>query len=340
MTDIAPTAGRGLRIEPLALAAGLPRLQPDAVRASRIACDDRFQQWLAGVLQSDRIRCSHRAPAAPQVVFALETAQGGLRLGVAQHALPAAAACVLGMADRALALEVLTTVFQRLFAAFEPVFTQARVVGIEAGGPGDAGLVVEGAAVAVTLCSASGPLLAHVARLLDGTSATLHPWGALALRARLRLAVRHWRPAFIESLRRGDVVLLPPAPVRGKVIVGTGVTMQADVEMSLEPEQVEAAGGYEVMPDELPAIEGPTASVQDLQLPVAFEIDTARISLAELAGMQAGYVIELDVALAQAAVRLVCQAQVIGQGQLVAVGERLGVRIDRMGLDHGAAAQR
>lgn len=340
MTDIASTTGRGSRIEPLALATGLPRLQPEGARASRVLCDERFQNWLSAVLQCAPVRCSHRTPATPEVVLALETAQGGLRVGVAEHALPVPVACALAMADRALAAEVLTALFARLFAAFEPVFTQVRVVGIEAGAPDDAGLVVEGGAVAVTLRSASAAVLAHVMRLMDGTSATLHPWATLGLRARLRLAVRHWRPAFIESLRRGDIVLLSPAPLRARIIVGTGVAMQGEVEMSLEPERVEAQGGYEIEPEEQPASEGPGASLQDVQLPVAFEIDTARITLAELAGMQAGYVVELDVALAQATVRLVCQAQVIGVGQLVAVGERLGVRIDRMGLDHGAAAQR
>jgi type III secretion protein Q len=42
-------------------------------------------------------------------------------------------------------------------------------------------------------------------------------------------------------------------------------------------------------------------------------------------------VIELDVGLLDASVRLVCHGQTLGVGQLVAVGEQLGVRIVQMG---------
>jgi type III secretion protein Q len=45
-----------------------------------------------------------------------------------------------------------------------------------------------------------------------------------------------------------------------------------------------------------------------------------------------GSVIELDVALLDASVRLVCHGQTLGIGQLVAIGDQLGVRIRRMGL--------
>ena len=117
--------------------------------------------------------------------------------------------------------------------------------------------------------------------------------------------------------------------------------MQADAQMRLDEEQVQLEERYEVAPDDLEqAPDAGEASLQELQLPVAFEMDTARISLAELAGMQPGYVVELDVPVAQATVRLVCHGQVVGHGQLVAVGERLGVRIERMGVAHVAAADR
>ena len=86
--------------------------------------------------------------------------------------------------------------------------------------------------------------------------------------------------------------------------------------------------------------DAPGLYVEALELPIAFEIDTARVSLAELAGIRPGYVIELDTALSEATVRMVCHGQTIGQGQLIAVGEQLGVRIIRMGLEHAAAAVR
>jgi type III secretion protein Q len=67
-------------------------------------------------------------------------------------------------------------------------------------------------------------------------------------------------------------------------------------------------------------------------VPVSFEVDTARVSLAELASMRPGYVIELDQPVSSAPVRLVCHGQTVGHGQLVAIGEQMGVRILSMGL--------
>ena len=90
--------------------------------------------------------------------------------------------------------------------------------------------------------------------------------------------------------------------------------------------------------DRAESLDNGDASIAELQLPVAFEVDTARITLNELASIQPGYVIELDRPLASAAVRLVCHGQTIGHGQLVAVGDQLGIRIVRMGMHHDAPA--
>lgn len=81
-------------------------------------------------------------------------------------------------------------------------------------------------------------------------------------------------------------------------------------------------------------------TLESLELPVAFELDTARVSLAELASMQPGYAVELAVPLAQAQVRLVCQGRTLGQGQLIAIGDQLGVRITRLEFAHDAAPAR
>jgi type III secretion protein Q len=79
-------------------------------------------------------------------------------------------------------------------------------------------------------------------------------------------------------------------------------------------------------------------TLDELQLPISFELDTARISLAALAGMRPGYAVELDVPLREATVRLVCHGQTLGQGQLVAIGGQLGVRITRMEHTHAPVA--
>ncbi|MGF6483167.1 type III secretion system cytoplasmic ring protein SctQ [Paraburkholderia sp. JPY419] len=70
--------------------------------------------------------------------------------------------------------------------------------------------------------------------------------------------------------------------------------------------------------------------VGELELPVQFEIDTVAMPLAQLSTLGPGYVVEFPVPFADARLRLVVHGRTIGYGELVTVGEHLGVRIIRM----------
>ncbi len=67
-----------------------------------------------------------------------------------------------------------------------------------------------------------------------------------------------------------------------------------------------------------------------LDIPVHFEIDTISMPLAQLCALGAGHVMELPIPLAQAPVRLITHGKTIGFAELVAVGEHLGIRIQKM----------
>jgi type III secretion protein Q len=67
-----------------------------------------------------------------------------------------------------------------------------------------------------------------------------------------------------------------------------------------------------------------------LDLPVQFEIDSVALPLAQLAALRPGYVIELAAPVLDTPVRLVTHGQTVGYGEIVCVGEHLGVRITRM----------
>ncbi|HVE09071.1 MAG TPA: type III secretion system cytoplasmic ring protein SctQ [Paraburkholderia sp.] len=67
-----------------------------------------------------------------------------------------------------------------------------------------------------------------------------------------------------------------------------------------------------------------------LDLPVQFELDSVALPLAELAALRPGYVIELAAPVLDTPVRLVTHGQTVGFGEIVAIGEHLGVRITRM----------
>ncbi|WP_175823811.1 type III secretion system cytoplasmic ring protein SctQ [Burkholderia sp. BCC0419] len=68
-------------------------------------------------------------------------------------------------------------------------------------------------------------------------------------------------------------------------------------------------------------------SLDELELPVSFEIETVTLPLAQLSALRPGYVIELRGTLRDARIRLVAYGQLIGIGELVTVGEQLGVRV-------------
>ena len=76
--------------------------------------------------------------------------------------------------------------------------------------------------------------------------------------------------------------------------------------------------------------------VGELELPVQFEIDTLAMPLSQLSMLGPGYVIEFPVPFNDARLRLVAHGTTIGYGELVTVGEHLGVRIVRMAHTNGA----
>ncbi|RDV00440.1 FliM/FliN family flagellar motor switch protein [Trinickia dinghuensis] len=169
--------------------------------------------------------------------------------------------------------------------------------------------------------------------------------GAIRLRSRL------CSPATLASLRRHDVLLgwqpgLPfvegdtiehaslrlGAPrgrqLRAGVRVGTHtVTLETPVTLATAAQPGDfdpLAGGSSD-----PATE-PLVPVSSIDLPVHVELLSVNLSVAQIASLQPGYVLDLPLPLADSAVRLVSYGQTLAFGTLVAVGENLGVQIHRM----------
>jgi type III secretion protein Q len=76
--------------------------------------------------------------------------------------------------------------------------------------------------------------------------------------------------------------------------------------------------------------------IGELELPVQFEIDTITLPLAQVSALRPGYIIELQAPVRDARIRLVTHGQTIGHGELVALGEHLGIRILRMAHGDGS----
>ncbi|WP_114810509.1 type III secretion system cytoplasmic ring protein SctQ [Paraburkholderia kururiensis] len=75
--------------------------------------------------------------------------------------------------------------------------------------------------------------------------------------------------------------------------------------------------------------------IGELDLPVQFEVDTVALPLSQLCALRPGYVLELPTPVADAQLKLVTHGQTIGYGELVTVGEHLGIRILRMAHGDG-----
>lgn len=76
--------------------------------------------------------------------------------------------------------------------------------------------------------------------------------------------------------------------------------------------------------------------IGELDLPVQFEVDTVALPLSQLYALRPGYVLELSTPVADAQLKLVTHGQTIGYGELVTVGEHLGIRILRMAHGDGS----
>jgi type III secretion protein Q len=324
------------------IAGSIPRVHPDSAAVSRVAFDARFQQWLPWVIGQPEAKVQRRMLPDESAVLEIESGEGRMHLAVDAADWPALD-MALALADERQACAVASVLLAPLAQALGGAMSAARVVrrrrrvDTRRAEPGPQIVTPAGR---VNLLAMSQSLRDHLQLGVTAMPADpLQVLGALKLRARLQLLHRLLPREVLAGLEPGDIVLFDPqasaAPVF-KLIFGKGNTMQAQATYDQQYDQSVLSS------EPTPVAEGAEmqapADFNDLQLPVSFEVDTARISLGELSSMRPGYVIELDRPLKASVVRLVCQGQSVGHGQLVAVGEQLGIRIARIGLESGAAA--
>jgi len=170
---------------------------------------------------------------------------------------------------------------------------------------------------------------------------------------RLQIGEKTMNVTTLDSLRAGDVILRavpeatralfaserPSAPM--PVVWGRYGTRQlravADVThhlmtLSEDPTMSHDTQFNAPLTD---SIDTPV-DISQLDLPLKLEIDTVSMPVAQLSALRAGYVLELPTALPDARVRLVTYGQTIGFGELVSVGDHLGVRLVQLSRGHGS----
>jgi type III secretion protein Q len=104
---------------------------------------------------------------------------------------------------------------------------------------------------------------------------------------------------------------------------GSRITLQQikDIAMNRDTPQATA------LPDEGGASPLPLDRLDSLEVNLRFEVGDLSLSLGELKAIRAGHVFDLLQPLNKSPVRILAHGNVLGKGHLVAVGDRLGVRV-------------
>lgn len=163
------------------------------------------------------------------------------------------------------------------------------------------------------------------------------------------VAVDEWRPrgpalgVQLYAGRRGEAQW--PAEVRQ-----TRLTVLTATEATMPAPRASGAPSTSA-PSPSPATAGPAAvqatRVADATLPIEqleklevtlhFDLGGLALKLEALEQVAAGHVLELPQPLNQCELSILCEERLLGKGQLVAVGERLGVRVTEFAVGADAA---
>jgi type III secretion protein Q len=172
----------------------------------------------------------------------------------------------------------------------------------------------------------------------------------LTLCCAIRLRSRRCSPDMLASLGRNDILLgwkpsdgyAANLPLRGATLrigaprgrqLHAGVrvdsnTVTLETHVTLATAQPDDFDPLEGAPND-PQAEAPVP-VSAMELPVHVELFSVNLGVAQLSALQPGFVLDLPLPLADSAVRLVSYGQTLAFGKLVAVGDNLGVQIERM----------
>ncbi|WP_431112156.1 type III secretion system cytoplasmic ring protein SctQ [Variovorax paradoxus] len=203
--------------------------------------------------------------------------------------------------------------------------------------PSDGGAMLRGfvqfddaATLDALVPAATGPR--HAAR----TSEAFH---ALRLPVSFRLGSTPIQLREISSIRPGDIVGIEQWSSSGSAIVvtaelggpgglhlwavaeGSRITVQQSRDSAMKPD---------TPADPAPAADNvnlPLDRLDALEVTLRFEVGDLSMSLGELKSIRAGHVFDLAQPLNRSPVRILAHGNVLGKGYLVAVGDRLGVRV-------------
>jgi type III secretion protein Q len=161
------------------------------------------------------------------------------------------------------------------------------------------------------------------------------------------LATRGVRRALLGTLMPGDVLLLdngtPTQETRAELRWGRPGSRQWVAPALVDDQHVKIEGEFHMEDDSLetaPLEDAAPNALSALEVGVRFEIDTISMPLSGVEQLAPGQVVQLSAPLESSQLRLVACGRVIGNAELVVVGDRLGARIVHMVKSHAAELER
>lgn len=323
----------------------LPALSPGLARLRRVMLDRRMAWCLSGAVGLPvQIEGPGEGPVL-DAVLGLHSEAGAVELGLSAGAWPTLR-MLLGCGSEPLRQAALAHFMAPLLEALRPGVGSLSPVSLKPGhGYRVQAPLMRAGTVQCSVLALPDGLLERIGQWLASApvseSAVLRAWAPLRLPVRLTLARTTLALATLAQARAGAWLratgLDPqnrPRGLRVQAAWGGAGRCVAAAHIDLEEDSVSLVDDFHAGPGDGgdAGAEPAQAGLGGLQVPISFELDTALVSLAELSSMRAGQVLNLDTPLADAPVRLVCHGQVVGVGQLVAVGEQLGVLLQRIGL--------
>ncbi len=208
---------------------------------------------------------------------------------------------------------------------------------------------------AITLHTIDAGLLDYCEQRLSEQALALPPFvRAIHLAGRAVIGAQYLKLSTLCRLRSGDVLVGGVSPEYRPLLDASPSLPHLELTWGLSGAQVlrgvAALEGQNLVikekivvhkndQEDLSSVEHSEQAMQEdeelshlaaLDVPVRFEIDTVAVPLAQLCALSPGHIMELPISLAHAPVRLITNGKTIGSGELIAIGEHLGVRIQKM----------
>ncbi|MBM2771222.1 type III secretion system cytoplasmic ring protein SctQ [Burkholderia anthina] len=136
------------------------------------------------------------------------------------------------------------------------------------------------------------------------------------------IAIERWQAHEQNLLCVARVPAAPAWEITGRP-AGNRLTVERIREMPLEPTRTDTppATTHDAPPGDAPR------TLDGLAVDLRFELPPTSMPLGELSALQPGAVIELQQGINQSVIHLVANGMLIGTGHLIAVGQKLGVRV-------------